>query len=155
MNISRLLSCAALLLPLSLAALPASAQKIDPNKLPKVNCTDLVYSQKFLAQYPKAPAACLEARVYKGQRYAKFTAKVFIPGAEIITVQLLNVAGDPLTTVSFKPSPAARLVVNGKTEAWSELQKGDQVSIWVNEKRFDFYSGPGGAASHGTAPAAQ
>src|SRR5277367_113224 len=125
MKISRLLSCAAVALPLSLAALPASAQKIDPDKLPKINCTDLVYSHAFLDKYPKAPAACLEARVYKGTKYAKFSGKVYIPGTDVITVQVFNVAGDPLTTFSFKPAASARLVVNGKTESWAELQKGD------------------------------
>jgi hypothetical protein len=155
MKIYRLLGCAAIILPLSLAALPASAQKIDPDKLPKISCTDLVYSHAFLDKYPKAPAACLEARVYKGAKYAKFSGKVFIPGTDVITVQVFNVAGDPLLTFSFKPSPAARLVVNGKTESWAELQKGDPVTFWVSEKRFDFYTGPGGTASHGTAPAAQ
>jgi hypothetical protein len=155
MKISRWLNCAAIVLPLSLAALPASAQKVDPDKLPKINCTDIVYSQTFLAQYPKAPAACLEARVYKGVHYAKFSGKVYIPGSDVITVQFFNVAGDPLTTVSFKPSPSARLVVNGKTEAWSELQKGDPVTVWVSEKRFAFYTGPGGSASKGVAPVAQ
>ena len=155
MKIHRLLSCAAIALPLSLAALPAGAQKIDPDKLPKVNCSDLVYSHAFLDKYPKAPAACLEARVYKGAKYAKFNGKVLIPGSDSITISLLNVAGDALTAVTFKPNAAARLVVNGKTESWSELQKGDPVTFWVSEKRFDFYSGPGGSASHGTAPAAQ
>jgi hypothetical protein len=154
MKISRWLKFAAIVLPLSLAALPASAQKVDPDKLPKINCTDIVYAQSFLKANPKAPAGCLEARVYKGVKYAKFNCKVVTPGSDVITVALLNVAGDPLTNVTFKPSPAARLIVNGKTEAWGELQKGDQVTVWVSEKRFDFYTGPGSSASRGTATAA-
>jgi hypothetical protein len=34
-----------------------------------VACSDLKWNAEFLAKYPKAPAACQEARVYKGKRF--------------------------------------------------------------------------------------
>jgi hypothetical protein len=155
MNIHSVLTGAAVVLLLSSAPLPSSAQKIDTSKLAKAACSDLVYSQDFIGKYPKAPAACIEARVYKGQRYAKFIGKVYIPGKDVISVQILNVAGDVLTAVSFKPSPNARLLINGKAEAWGDLQKGDPVTFWVSEKRFAVFTGPGGSASAGVAPVAE
>src|SRR5271170_3434637 len=147
MKINRWLAGAALVLPLVLAAQQASAQ-VDPDKLPKVSCSHLVFSHDFLAKYPKAPAACLEARVYKGHKYAKFSGKVFLTNPpDSITVQIFNVAGDPIDTVSFKPSPTAKLFVNGQPETFSELKKGDPVTFWVSEKRFSIYSTPGAAKS--------
>ena len=44
-----------------------AAKAVNPDTLPKVECTSLRYSDDFLQKYPKAPAACLEARVYKGE----------------------------------------------------------------------------------------
>lgn len=156
MKIQRWLNCAAIALPLSLSSYAATAQKIDPEKLPKVACSDLVYSQQFLKTYPKAPAACQEARVYGGKKYAKFDGKVFIPGADVVTIQFFNVSGDPLTTVSLKPSPSAKVIVDGKTKTIAQLNKGDPITIWVSEKRFAAYTSPGAKSSSTlVAPAAQ
>ena len=76
MNIKKWLACSALTLPLAIGMQNANAQKVDPDKLPKVACTELTFNHAFLAKYPKAPAACQEARVYQGKRYAKFSGKV-------------------------------------------------------------------------------
>jgi hypothetical protein len=143
MNTYKWLNCAAIALPLTLAAHQVLGQTVDPNKLPKVECTELTYSQEFLAKYPKAPAACLEARVAHGKRYAKFSGQVYIPGTDVITVQIFNVAGDPLSTFSFKPSPDARVIINGKKVPYSQLAKGDPVTFWVSENRFAVYTAPG------------
>jgi len=102
----KLLVCVALIAPVSFAW----AQKVDPNKLPQVACTDLKFSQAFLDKYPNAPAACLEGRVYKGVKYGKFDAKVYIQSLpQFITLQFLNSQGTemPNMTFSIKPRPGA------------------------------------------------
>jgi hypothetical protein len=144
MNITSWVACSALALPWVVGARHANALDVDPEALPKVACSDLTFSHEFLAEYPKAPAACVEARVYNGQRYAKFNGKVYITDPAYITVQLFNVSGDLLTAMSLKPSIHATLVVDGKREEFSELKVGDPVTFWVSEKRFSFYDTPGG-----------
>jgi len=142
MNITRWLAGTALVLPFALGAQQAGAV-VNPDDLPKVSCSNLTFSHAFLAQYPKAPAACIEARVYKGHRYAKFNGKVFLTNPpDSLTIQIFNVAGEPLDTITFKPSASAKLMVNGQPETFSELKKGDPVSFWVSEKRFSFYGSP-------------
>lgn len=130
----------ALVAPLSLAW--AAKQPVDPDKLPKVACTDFKFSPAFLDKYPKAPAACLEGREYKGVRYAKFTAKVYLTSPERTTVQLLNVAGDPITTLSFKPKPGQEVIINGKKEKFSDMKKGEVLTFWVPESRMEAVSLP-------------
>jgi hypothetical protein len=137
-----------LMLPLAVVA-QQSGPHVDPDSLPKVSCSHLTFSHDFLAKHPKAGAACIEARVYKGVRYAKFNGKVYLTSPESITVQVLNVAGDPLDTVSFKSSNSAKLLVNGQPEAFSELKKGDPVTFWVSEKRFSIYGEPGSKPTKG------
>lgn len=113
----------------------AAKPPIDPSKLPKVNCSDLHFSKAFLEKYPKAPEACLEAREYKGQRYAKFTAKVYLNSPDRTTVSLLNTAGETVTTFSIKPAPGAHVKINGKKVKFSELATGEELSFWVPETR--------------------
>jgi hypothetical protein len=152
MKIYRWLACSALTLPLAIGAQQASAQSVNPDKLPKVACTDLTFSHDFLAKYPKAPAACQEARVYKGKRYAKFNGKVYLTDPSSMTVQIFNVAGDPLDTISFKPSAVGTVFVNGQKEKLSELKVGDPLTFWIAESRFSIYTSPGKGASAGLPP---
>jgi len=65
----------------------------DPESLPKVSCSGFKYSAELLAKYPKAPAACVEGRTYKGINYAKFNGKVTKVGSNSVTVDMLDTAG--------------------------------------------------------------
>jgi hypothetical protein len=132
---------AALALPASVAL--ADPALSDPDSLPKVSCTEFTYSATFLSRYPKAPAACQEGRVVKGVKYAKFNAKVYLANPDFITVQLLNVAGDMISTFSFKPGPGAQIVVNGKPEGFSDLKPGDAITFWLPEKSLKARALPG------------
>ncbi len=132
---------AALALPASVAL--AAAALSDPDTLPKVSCTEFTYSSTFLARYPKAPAACQEGRVANGVKYAKFNAKVYLANPDFITVQLLNVAGDMISTFSFKPAAGAKITVNGKAEAFSDLKVGDPITFWLPEKSLKARALPG------------
>ncbi len=147
MKISKWLACSALALPLSIGMQHANAQSVDPDKLPKVSCSELTFSQAFLAKYPKAPAACQEARIYKGKKYAKFNGKVYLKDESSMSVQVFNASGDPLDTISFKPSTAATVIVNGERAKLTDLKKGDPLTFWIAETRFSFYTAPGKGAS--------
>ena len=152
MNIYKWLACSALTLPLAIGMQQANAQKVDPDKLPKVGCSELTFSQAFLSKYPKAPAACQEARVYQGKKYAKFSGKVYLKDPSSMSVQVNNVAGDAIDTVSFKPSTAATVIVNGERVKLTDLKVGDPITIWVAESRFSIYTAPGKGASPGLPP---
>jgi hypothetical protein len=134
MKTSKLIVCLALIAPVSFAW----AQKVDPNKLPKVDCNTFKYSSAFLDKYPKAPAACLEGRVYKGTTYAKFNAKVYINNLpDYVTLQLLNVSGTMITTFSVKPQGGGTFYVDGKETPAANLKVGQQITLWVPENRME------------------
>jgi hypothetical protein len=154
MNVYRWMAIVALSLPLSITLANAAPPKVDPDKLPMVACSDLKWNAEFLAKYPKAPAACLEARVYKGKRYAKFMGKVYIQDPEYLTITMMNVAGDPLSTLTYKPPSAEAIVyVNGKATKYKDLKVGDKLTVWVSEDRWAVYSAPGsGSGAKGLAP---
>ncbi len=152
MSFSRWMVLAALSLPLSITVATAAPQ-VNPDKLPLVDCSTLHWNQQFLAKYPKAPAACQEARVYKGKKYAKFNAKVYLVDQDgSVTLTFLNVAGDDLSTFTYKPVGDSVLYVNGKATQYKDLKPGDKVTVWVSENRFSVAGAPGAAASPGMAP---
>jgi len=124
----------ALSLPLSIGAANAA---VDPDKLPQVACSAVKFSPAFLAKWPKAPQACQDARVYKGETYAKFQAKVYISSPEFMTFQILDAAGATVTTASMKPGPDQGVHVNGKLEKFHDMSVGEVLTFWVSEKRTD------------------
>jgi hypothetical protein len=137
---------AALALPLTIGTTFAA---VDPDKLPQVACSDLKFSPAILAKYPKAPAACLDARVYKGHRYAKFEAKVYISSPQFMTVELLDASGATVTTFSFKPGAGTvqGVHVNGKLRKFSDMAVGEKLTFWVSEKRLTAMELPGSTAN--------
>jgi hypothetical protein len=135
MKISKLIVCFALSAPVSFAW----AQKVDPNKLPRVDCDTLRYSSAFLDKYPKAPAACLEGRVYEGTTYGRFNAKVYIQNLpDYMTMQLLNVAGTMITTFSIKPEGGGSFYTpNGKETPAADLKVGQLITLWIPENSME------------------
>jgi hypothetical protein len=110
----------------------------DPSSLPKVSCESFKFSEAFLAKYPKVPAACLEGRTYKGVNYAKFNAKVTKVTSSGVTVDVLNVAGDPISPLTIKPADSkAFILVNGKQTKITDLNQGDSVTFWVPQSRME------------------
>lgn len=136
----RALLGSALALPLSIGVALAGDTM---EKGTEIACTEVKYSSEFLAKYPEAPAACLEARDHDGKRYAKFNARVFLNSADRTTVELLNVKGDRLSTFSFKPATDAGVDIDGKKVKFTDLKKGETISFWVSEDRLAASEQPG------------
>ena len=71
-----------------------------------------------------------------GEMWARFNTRVYLVDApQFITVEMLDTAGNPVSTFSFKPAPQATLVMNGKTIPFSQVEVGDTLTFWKSEKR--------------------
>ncbi len=102
-----------------------------------MSCSDIKFGKAFLAKWPQAPQACQDGRVYKGQKYAKFQAKVYINSPAFTTLNILDSAGNTVTTASIKPGPNQHVMVNGEQRTFSGLSVGEVITVWVSEKRTD------------------
>jgi hypothetical protein len=134
MKSTKWLILAAIALPLSVG-ITGCASSPSQAAAPQVSCADIKFGEAFLARYPKAPAACLEARDDNGARYAKFEGKIYISDPEFMTVQLLNAAGDTVTTFSFKPGPDQGVTVDGQKKKFHNMAVGEKLTFWVSETR--------------------
>jgi hypothetical protein len=122
----------ALIAPLSVAW----AQAINPDRMTRLACSDLHFSEAFLQRYPQAPAACIDARqAQDGTRWAKFHARVFLNSSDRTTVNLLNANGDMKTTFSFRPRAGATIMLNGRNTRITSLRPGDELDFWVPESK--------------------
>jgi hypothetical protein len=114
-----------------------AAEAVNPDTLPKIECSSLRYSKDFLQNYPKAPAACLEARVYKGVTYLKVKAKVYVKEEPMLSIDLMDSYGNTLGTVPVQKPQSLRVIINGKEVGASDLQRDEAVTIWVPQSMFD------------------
>jgi hypothetical protein len=114
-----------------------AADAVNPDMLPRIECSSLRYAQDFLQKYPTAPAACLEARVYKGETYMKVKAKVYVTEEPLLSVDLMDSYGNTLGTVRVRKPQSLRVLINGKEAHASDLQRDQQVTVWVPQSMFD------------------
>jgi hypothetical protein len=126
----------ALLLSLCSGATIA-AEAVNPDKLPRIECASLRYSEDFLQKYPTAPAACMEARVYKGETYMKVKAKVYVKEEPMLSVDLLDPYGNTLGSVLIQKPQSLRVLVNGKEVDPFDLHRNEAVTVWVPQSMFD------------------
>ena len=113
----------------------AASKTVDPDKLPIVECSSLRYSKEFLDRYPNAAAACLEARIYKGETYMKVRGKVYIQDKPTLSVAFMDPYGNTLGTVSVSDLKL-RVIVDGKEVDVADLRTDEELTFWVPESMF-------------------
>ena len=78
-----------------------------------------------------------------GQKWARFDADVVDVQGNQITANFIDNFNNSVASLTFIASPEARLTIEGKEHKFSELQKGDTLSVWMAESRMSFYAQPG------------
>ena len=114
----------------------SAAEPVTPETLPRVECASLHYSDDFLQKYPKAPAACREARIYQGETYMKVQAKVYIKQAPMLSLDILDAYGNTLGTVLVKQPKSLRVLIDGQAIDAFALHRDEEVTVWVPESIF-------------------
>jgi hypothetical protein len=111
---------------------------------PKLSCIkNITFSQEFLARYPQAGAACREIVMKDGQKWARFDAEVVDVKGSQITADFIDNHKQSVAKLTFVATPEARLMIDGKEAKFSDLQKGDTISVWTAESRMGFYARAG------------
>jgi hypothetical protein len=90
-----------------------------------------------LLKYPKAPAACMEARVYKGQTYMKVKAKVYVRDEPMLSIDLMDAYGSTLGSLLVQKPQSLRVLINGKEVDAFDLHRNEVVTVWVPQSMFD------------------
>jgi hypothetical protein len=113
-----------------------AADPVNPETLPRVECSSLRYSEDFLERYPRAPAACREARIYKGETYMRVQAKVYVKQDPTLSLDLLDAYGNTLGTVLVRHPKSLRVLIDGKAVDIFDLRRDEEVTVWVPKSIF-------------------
>jgi hypothetical protein len=111
---------------------------------PKLSCKDFTYSQEFLAQYPKAGAACREVIMKDGQKWVRFEADIKKVNGNEATGDIIDNHGNTVSTLTVEAAADTRVSMsNGAKKKFSQLQAGNKLMVWLPESKVGFYAAPG------------
>lgn len=124
------------------------AQEMPGPEVDRASCEDVDWHQDLLRDYPWVVAACQEAVVVDGQKWARFEAEfqeLHRDGA--ITSDFRNDSGRSLGSVRLMPGPDQRVLLDGRPYRFSELQSGQTLNFYVPDDIYAFTTVPGAPVS--------
>jgi hypothetical protein len=107
-------------------------------------CADVAWAPELVAMYPRIGEGCQEVVIVDGRKWARFEAEFRRgnnDGTAVLTFKDRDeqVIGD----VTLKPSRDQRATIDGRTFRIGELQRGQELNVYVPERIFAAATEPG------------
>jgi LPXTG-motif cell wall-anchored protein len=125
----RLLPALTALMLVGLVAVPASAQDLT--------CDDIEFAADLVADYPDVGDACLEIIEKGGERFARLHAQVWREGNKTMTVLYELRDGGWSSPRKVTPPEEWRASVSGQQLRVNELEKGQELNVYIREGRWE------------------
>ena len=101
-------------------------------------CGDIQFAASILSQFPEAPAACLGVETRNGQQFARFRGEIRDVIGRQVSARFELPAGGYSKTYQFTPNSNARVTIAGQTLRYTELQRGQELNIYLPADRWEF-----------------
>lgn len=127
----------------------AIAQELTSNmpgpETDRVSCEEVDWHRDILRDYPWVANACHEAVVVDGEKWARFEAEFqnYNNQDGTIVSNFRNDRGRSLGSVSLKPGPDQRVLLDGNPTRFSDLRRGQVLNFYVPEGMYAFTTAPG------------
>jgi hypothetical protein len=107
-------------------------------------CADVAWAPELLAMYPRIGEGCQEVVIVDGRKWARFEAE-FQRGNNDGTAVLTFKDRDErvLGDVTLKPTRYQRAKIEGRTYRIGELERGQELNVYVPERIFAAATEPG------------
>ncbi len=99
-------------------------------------CATIQWSPDFLKSYPTAAAACRGIAVKRGIEFAEFRGTVSQVNHDLVQVNVLDIAGMPISTIAFLMGKDGQVVIDRQGKKVNDLERGDQLTFWIREGLF-------------------
>lgn len=129
MDISRV-ALAGVLLATLIAAQSASAQS---------PCADINFDSSITSRFPDASDACLGIQLRDGRQFAHFQAELVGVTGNHVRARFRLPDGDYSDTYGFDVSPEARVQIDGRDYRYRDLNRGQQLDVYVPPDRWQFH----------------
>jgi hypothetical protein len=132
----------------AICASTAGAQQLDTRGLaePRVQsatCSDVEWAQDLLEQYPRIAEGCQEVVVSEGVKWARFDAEFVRRSRDGVTMDFKDRQGRSMEEITVLPAPEQRVSIDGREYRFSELERGQELNIYVPDRMFAVAVEPG------------
>jgi hypothetical protein len=109
------------------------------------SCADLSWQKQIVARYPNIAAACQEVVVSNSVRYARFTGELVRANRDgSVSFDFKDRDGRSLgKATTLQPAESQRAMIEGHAYRFSDLNPGQQLSLYVPETRLVVATEPG------------
>lgn len=122
----------------------ARAQTMPNTTVHEGSCADVNWSPQLLAAYPRIPEACQEVLAMNGTKWARFNGKlVRLNPNGSVTTAVMNREGRVMGTLKLKPAPGEKVIIDGKEQQFSQLERGAILNLYIPENTFAVATEPG------------
>lgn len=122
----------------------AQGQSMPNATVHEESCSDVNWSSQLLAAYPRIPEACQEVLTMDGKKWARFNGKLISWNANgSVTADVMNREGKALGRLTLKPAVGQKVVIDGKEKAFSQLNTGAVLNLYIPEEVFAVATEPG------------
>lgn len=120
----------------ALAVASGASLAQDPAMRAAVTCADLNWSAQVLAANPDIEQTCRGVYEKDGKLYAEADVEVVRVRGSTITFRPLYVDGSKGESRKITVAPAWRATIGGREYRASELERGQQLQVYLPEDRF-------------------
>lgn len=142
MKTSRIVGIAGMLLALSWAE-SAIAQ----------SCNEIVFTGPVAREFPEARNACLGVVTREGRQFAHFQARVRNVRGNTVEAEFKMPDGTYAHPITVTPDSSARVRIQGRDYRWNELQRGQELDVYLPPDRWELEVPADPAAQFAAAPA--
>ena len=123
-----------LLATLSLIGGLAATQSV----LAQGGCGAVTFAGSVTSQFPEASNACLDIATREGKQYAHFKGEIVSVSGSQVRARFKLPSGQYSQTYAFTPKSGSRVRIAGQTYRFSDLQKGQELDLYVPPDRWEF-----------------
>ncbi len=128
----------------TVSAQAIETQVTDNPKISRASCAEVVWQKELLAQYPRIAESCQEVVISAGDKWARFTGEFLQLNQDgSVSTTIDDRQGHSMGQLTLMPAPDQRVLIDGRRVRFSELERGQQLNLYVSESRFAIATEPG------------
>jgi hypothetical protein len=111
------------------------------------SCAEVAWEKDLLARYPRIGDGCQEVVISEGRKWARFEADfVRAYGDGRVTLDFKDRRGDSIEQLTLMPAQGQRVTIEGRTYEFRDLQRSQELNLYVPEGMFAVATEPGAPA---------
>jgi hypothetical protein len=123
---------------------PLDTQSLPASRVQAASCAEVAWEKDLLALYPRIAEGCQEVVVSDDVKWARFEADYIQRNRDgSVTLDFKNRQGRSLEELTLTFAAEQRVLIDGRPYPFSDLTRGQRVSLYVPEGTFAVAVEPG------------